>query len=266
MTGPQMARLFNAASVTDACAAVPPAFHKMAFQSDSTPGLPSSALRTFDNTPAELTSGALPTARLMQWIGDDEAAVDFSVLWASVVVPIASLVDWRMTAIVLIPIVIRLAQRRFALRRLMQNGISSRSIQQALRWVDDHQERVPGYTGWKRLLRRTRSAALLATAGALLTNFALIAFKPWEWSSAGQTAFDWFLTAFMWLVSATVALVVTDAVITPRPIFAAFRAKAHGWWRSWIGKHYVEPFVEADSYQLLAEREVESIVASGRRR
>lgn len=118
----------------------------------------SPARHTHDGRTAELTSGALPTARLMQWIDEDEAAVDFAVLWASIVVPVASLVDWRMTAIVLVPIVIRLAERRLALRRLMQNGVSSGAIQQALQWVDDHADtprplfgalRARAHAGWR---------------------------------------------------------------------------------------------------------------------
>jgi anti-sigma factor RsiW len=213
--------------------------------------------------PLTLSSGAVPAARLMQWIGDDEAAVDFSVLWASVVVPVASLVDWRMTAIVLLPIGIRLAQRRRALRQLMHNGVSSNAMQQALQWVENHEERAPRYTGWRARLHRARSVALLATGGALAAYFGVVALKPWEFSAAGQSLFANFVGGLMWLVCTTAALVVADAVVTPRPIFGALRSKAHHWWRKWIGRQYIAPFVEPDAYQLMAEREVELLVGNG---
>lgn len=115
-------------------------------------------IRSSDREQAELTSGAVPAARLMQWIDEDEAAVDFAVLWASIVVPVASLVDWRMTAIVAVPVVIRLAQRRVALRRLMLDGVSSGAIQQALQWVEQHADtprpvfgalRARAHSGWR---------------------------------------------------------------------------------------------------------------------
>jgi hypothetical protein len=128
----------------------------------------------------------------MQWLGEDEAAVDFAVLWTAVVVPVASIVDWRLIAVVMAPVVLRLVKRRVALRQLIRGGISSRSIQQALQWVDEHEER--------------------------------------------------------------------------RSILGALRSKAYAVWRSWIGNRYVKPFAEADSYQLLAEREVEQATTSSARR
>jgi len=159
---------------------------------------------------------------------------------------------------------IRLVQRRQALRQLMFDGVSSRSLQEALQWVDAHQERLPSYAGWRRHLRRARSWALLATGSALLLDVVIIAVKPWEFSATGQLAFSWSMSGLLRLLVVTAGLALVDAVLTPRPIFGPLRARAHSWWRSWIGKRYIAPFVAPDQYQLLAEREVELLVASGR--
>lgn len=84
-------------------------------------------------------SGALPAAQLMQWINDDETAVDFAVNWSVVVVPIATLVDWRLSAVVVLPAVLRLVQRRLALSSMVSQGVVSHTaIQQALVWVSTH--------------------------------------------------------------------------------------------------------------------------------
>jgi len=219
-----------------------------------------------DETHTLFSSGALPNARLMQWINADEAAVDFSVLWASVVVPVASIVDWRMTLIVLLPVVVRLTQRRLALRQLMYDGASPKSIEEALKWVDSHEQPSARYTGWKQQLRRVRSFALVATGSGLLLNSVVTALKPWEFSTTGQNIYAVMVRSLISLVAITSALVVVDAIVSPRPIFGALRAKANGWWRSFISRKYIAPFAKPDAYQLLAEREVALITARVPRR
>lgn len=94
-----------------------------------------------ESTLSMFSSGALPAAQLMQWINDDETAVDFAVNWSVVVLPIATLVDWRLSAVVVLPAILRLAQRRLALSSLVSNGVVSHTaIQQALVWVATHDE------------------------------------------------------------------------------------------------------------------------------
>ncbi len=207
---------------------------------------------------------ASPAAHLAEWVAGDAAAIDFAVVWTCAAVPVTVLIlGWQFAPVTVLPVALRFGFRLSALRSVRRHGASARELHDALCWADASVAEPNDPVGWRRLLRRSKNLLLLGSMTCFLTWQVAIGLElPWSGSATAQTWWARFLYLTVGLMGLSASLVITDAIVTPRPVLQAVRLWLQRTWRQSLKRRLDCPAL--NHYEQLAQQEVEQLLAPAR--
>lgn len=216
-----------------------------------------------------MTAGPSPAANLVQWVTDDNAAVEFSVIWlVGSVAACFVLSEWILLPLIAAPAAIRLGMRAAAIKGLVREGIMPAELATALTWADQSERQAAPRHGWRGGLHILSSLALALAVAQVAALLMATWTRAWEAEPRTQQLWNLALSHMGMVFGTALVLLLADAVATPRPFLGTLVASARRTWRraaAWFLRGH--PAAHSGTHPFLAdaERELDAFLSEGLR-